>query len=93
MKWLSFKEQRKNVLSNIEICKTRFVKFLNGFNGNIIAINSIVAIVFAWLSLDALIAREYGSTRVMLSSIPIVRNAQKLYGLHAQGIMAEIIRV
>jgi hypothetical protein len=59
----------------------------------IIAMNSIIGIVFAWLSLDALIAREYGSTRVMLSSIPIVRNAQKLYGLHAQGIMAEIIRV
>jgi hypothetical protein len=93
VKWLSFKEQRKNVLSNIEICKTRFVKFLNGFNGNIISINSIIAIVFAWLSLDALIARGYGSTRVMLSSTHIVHNAQKQYGLHVQGIMVEIIRV
>jgi hypothetical protein len=90
VKWLSFKEQRKNVLSNIEICKTRFVKFLNGFNGNIIAINSIVAIVFAWLSLDAIIARGYGSTRVMLSSIPLVHSVQRQYGLHVQGIMVGI---
>ena len=90
MKWLSFKEQRKNVLCNIEIWTTRFVKFRNGLNANICAINSIVAIVFAWLSSGAPIARGYGSTRVMLSSTHIVHSVQKQYGLPVQGIMVGI---
>jgi hypothetical protein len=52
----------------------------------------LIAIIFAWLSLDALIARGYGSMMVMPSSIPIVHNVQKQYGLHGQEIMVEIIR-
>jgi hypothetical protein len=53
----------------------------------------LIAIVFAWLSLDAPIARGYGSMMVMLSSIPIVLNAQKQYGLRVREIMAGTTRV
>ncbi|MDQ3852045.1 MAG: hypothetical protein M3299_04345 [Thermoproteota archaeon] len=51
----------------------------------------MIAIVFTWLSSDAPIARGSGSMRVMQSSILIVLNAQKQYGLRDLEIMVEII--
>jgi hypothetical protein len=53
----------------------------------------LTALVFTWLSLDALIASGYGSMNAMLSSTLIVHNAQKQYGLHILEIMVEIIPV
>lgn len=52
----------------------------------------MTAIVFAWLSSDAPIAKGYGNIMVMQSFIPAVRNARKQYGLRVLGIMAKITR-